>query len=130
MNDIKTLTNQLKQALADMDEVKEYIAARDAYMSNGELITLVNEYNVQCKVLDTEGTKPDADEMLVSSIKARIETLYTQITENPVAKAFAEKEAAIAEIYNGIYDELQSVVVPKHNHDSCGGNCSSCHGCH
>ena len=113
---IKSLTEQLKAVLAESTEVKEYLAARDAYMTDSELITLVNEYNVQSQVYDTESAKPEP-----------------KITENAHAKAFAEKESAVAAIYNEIYDTLQSVVVPEHHHDhdhSCGGDCCSCSGCH
>lgn len=128
---ITALTEQLKAALEETNEVKEYLAARDAYMTDGELITLVNEYNVQTKVYDDESSKTEPDQLLLASIKARIEALYGQITENPHAKAFAEKEGILAEIYNSIYDELQSIVIPKHeHHDSCNGDCSGCHGCH
>lgn len=128
---IKALTEQLKAALAETNEVKEYIAARDAYMTDGELLTLVNEYNVQTKVYDTESAKAEPDQLLLTSIKARIEALYGQIIEKPTAKAFAEKEGVLAEIYNGIYEDLQSIIMPEHHdHDGCNGDCSGCHGCH
>ena len=123
---IKSLTEQLKAVLAESTEVKEYLAARDAYMTDSELITLVNEYNVQSQVYDTESAKPEPDQLLLTSI-------YNKITENAHAKAFAEKESAVAAIYNEIYDTLQSIVVPEHHHDhdhSCGGDCCSCSGCH
>lgn len=126
---LKALTEQLKNALAETAEVKEYLAARDAYMSDGDLITLVNEYNVQSKVYDTEASKTEPDQILLASIRARVETLYNQITENPHAKEFADKEGTLATIYNEIYDTLQSLVVPEHHHD-CNGDCSGCHGCH
>lgn len=129
---LKALTEQLKAALAETNEVKEYIAARDAYMTDGELLTLVNEYNVQTKVYDTESAKAEPDQLLLASIKARIEALYGQIIENPRAKFFAEKESVLAEIYNGIYEDLQSIIMPEHHHDhdGCNGDCSGCHGCH
>ena len=130
---IKSLTEQLKAVLAESTEVKEYLAARDAYMTDSELITLVNEYNVQSQVYDTESAKPEPDQLLLTSIRARVEEVYNKITENSHAKAFAEKESAVAAIYNEIYDTLQSIVVPEHHHDhdhSCGGDCCSCSGCH
>ena len=127
------ITEQLKAVLAESTEVKEYLAARDAYMTDSELITLVNEYNVQSQVYDTESAKPEPDQLLLTSIRARVEEVYNKITENAHAKAFAEKESAVAAIYNEIYDTLQSIVVPEHHHDhdhSCGGDCCSCSGCH
>ena len=130
---IKTLAEQLKAALAETTEVKEYLAARDAYLTDGELVTLVNEYNVQSQVYDTESAKPEPDRLLLSSVRARVEEVYKKITENPRAKAFSEKESAVAAIYNEIYDTLQSIVMPEHHHDhehSCGGDCCSCSGCH
>ena len=114
---IKSLTEQLKAVLAESTEVKEYLAARDAYMTDSELITLVNEYNVQSQVYDTESAKPEPDQLLLTSIRARVEEVYNKITENAHAKAFAEKESAVAAIYNEIYDTLQSIVVPEHHHD-------------
>ena len=102
-------------------------------MTDSELITLVNEYNVQSRIYDTESAKPEPDQLLLTSIRARVEEVYNKITENAHAKAFAEKESAVAAIYNEIYDTLQSIVVPEHHHDhdhSCGGECCSCSGCH
>ena len=76
---------------------------------------------------------PDFPRAVCGSSGAHMREIILQYYPQVDAKAFAEKESAVAAIYNEIYDTLQSIVVPEHHHDhdhSCGGDCCSCSGCH
>ncbi|MEG2003976.1 MAG: YlbF family regulator [Clostridia bacterium] len=125
---IKNLTEQLKNELAKNDEIVNYLAVKDEYLSNNALLALVNEYNVQSGIYDQESKKTPVDTLLLTSIKARIDALYNEITMDPAMVKMAQAENAINNVYGEIFETLQSLVVPEH-HD-CGGECSSCHGCH
>ncbi len=123
-------TEELKKLIAEEPAVKEYLSARDAYVADKELITLANEYNVQRSVYETEEAKDEKDELLLTSISARLDTLYEKITSSEVSKRFMKAEEDVNVLYNDIVNSLQSVVVPEHEHDHCSGNCASCGGCH
>lgn len=123
------LINDLKEALVNEEAVKEYLAARDAYVADKTIVTLANEYNVQREVYENESAKAEKDTLLLTSIKSRLDTLEKQITEKETATRLFAAEDGINQLYNGIFQALQSVVVPEH-HDGCSGNCSSCGGCH
>ncbi|MEG1743762.1 MAG: hypothetical protein RR246_06300, partial [Clostridia bacterium] len=69
---IKNLTEQLKNELAKNDEIVNYLAVKDEYLSNNALLALVNEYNVQSGIYDQESKKTPVDTLLLTSIKARI----------------------------------------------------------
>ena len=129
VNTLKAV-EELKKLLAEEGAVKEYLEARDAYVADKELITLANEYNVQRSVYETEFAKEDKDELLLTSISARLDTLYEQITSNEVSKRFMAAEEAVNVLYNDVVNNLQSIVVPEHDHEHCSGNCASCGGCH
>lgn len=126
---IKTLTEKLKEEIASSQTVIEYLRAREAYQTDSVITTMVNEYNVQGSVYEQESQKEPKDTLLLTSIKTRMEELYKKIIENKTMQEMQDAENAVNELYNEIVGTLQSVVVPEEEH-SCGGDCSSCHGCH
>ncbi|MBR5031730.1 MAG: YlbF family regulator, partial [Clostridia bacterium] len=72
MNDkIARLTEELRAALAEEAAVKNYLAAKEAYIADEEIVRLANEYNVQREIYETESSKEEADTLLLDSVKAR-----------------------------------------------------------
>ena len=111
MNDkIARLTEELRSALAEEDAVKNYIAAKAAYIADEEIVRLANEYNVQREIYETESSKEEADTLLLDSVKARLDKLYEQIAASQTAKALFESEDAINALYGEIVSRLQSLV--------------------
>ena len=129
MNDkIARLTEELRSALAEEPAVTNYLAAKDAYIADKEIVRLANEYNVQREIYETENAKEEADTLLLDSVKARLDKLYEQIAASQTAKALFESEDAVNALYGEIVNRLQSLVVPEEHHH-CGGDCAGCHGC-
>lgn len=129
MNDKTALqTEQLRAALAEDPVIKGYLAAKEAYIADKEIVKLANEYNVQLEIYETENAKEEKDALLLDSVKARLDAIYEQISASPTAKALFESESAVNKLYGEIVSRLQSLVVPEEHHH-CSGDCSGCHGC-
>ena len=107
-----SLVNDLGEELRESAEVREYLAARDAYAADRAISEKVAEYNVQRMVYEQESAKDEKDTLLLDQIQKRMDDLYGEITENDV-----------------INRVLQSFVIPEEEH-SCGGDCGHCGGCH
>ena len=126
-NALETFLNTLRNS----EPVVKYLSAKDAYLSDGHLIALVNQYNVQGQLLRDEGAKPERDQELIGQITAKLKELYDEILRNEHMLAMQEAEQVISEIVNEINHGVQSIVQPEAvEGGACGGNCSSCKGCH
>ncbi|NLN55607.1 MAG: YlbF family regulator [Clostridiales bacterium] len=127
--ELQSLVEQLKEVISNHPVIVEYLAAKQAYIDDKSLISKANEYNVQRQVLETESRKEDKDDLLIESVKARLEVLYNDISNSPAAHRLIEAEDDANEFYNEIIKDLQSVVIPESD-SSCGGDCDCCSGCH
>ena len=107
-----SLVNDLGEELRESAEVREYLAARDAYAADRAISEKVAEYNV-----------------LLDQIQKRMDDLYGEITENDVMKRYVAAEDGVNTLFGEINRILQSFVIPEEEH-SCGGDCGHCGGCH
>lgn len=131
MNEVMTKAiENLKEALAASEELKAYNAAKEAYDSDAELNKLINEYNVQATLLETEGRKPEEerDTQLIESISARLRECYDAIGESKTLEAMRNAEAGISEIVSAINDAVRFTIEPEQA--NCTHDCSTCGGCH
>lgn len=116
-------------AFRESETVVNYQNAKALYIADGKLIALVNQYNVQGQLLRDEGAKETRDDELLTQITAKLKELYDEIQENPNMQALQEAENALSLMIDDINRGIQSIVQPEAD-GSCGGNCSSCSGCH
>ena len=121
---------ELKIALAESDELKAYNEAKASYDADAELMKLINEYNVQAALLETEGRKPEAerDTQLVESISARLRECYDSISESKSLAQMRDAEQALSLIVNAINDAVRFTIEPEAA--NCTHDCSTCGGCH
>ena len=124
-----SLVNDLGEELRESGQVKEYLAARDAYASDRAIREKVAEYNVQRMVYEQESAKDEKDTLLLDQIRMRMDALYEEITENAVMKRYVAAEDGVTALFGEINRVLQSFVIPEEEH-SCGGDCGHCAGCH
>lgn len=126
---IKAIEN-LKEALKESEELKAYNEAKAAYDADESLNKLINEYNVQATLLETEGKKPEneRDTQLIESISARLRAVYDEIGESATLGAMRAAEAGLSEIVNAINQAVQFTIEPEAA--NCTHDCSTCGGCH
>lgn len=128
---MKQALEQFLNALRDSEAVKNYQAAKDRYIADGELITLVNEYNMQGQMLRDEGAKPERDDVLIGQITEKLKETYDAIMRNENMVAFQQAEQAVSELISDVDRGIRSVVMPEDvEGGACSGNCSTCGGCH
>lgn len=128
---MKQALEQFLNALRDCEAVKNYQAAKDRYIADGELITLVNEYNMQGQMLRDEGAKPERDDVLIGQITEKLKETYDAIMRNENMVAFQQAEQAVSELISDVDRGIRSVVMPEDvEGGACSGNCSTCGGCH
>ncbi len=120
----------IKEALSESAELKAYNEAKAAYDADENIATLINEYNVQAALLETEGRKPEneRDTKLVEKISARLRECYDEISASQSLANMREAEMALSEIVNAINDAVRFTIEPEAA--NCTHDCSTCGGCH
>ena len=117
-------------ALRNCEPVVRYREAKDAYVADGHLIALVNQYNVEGQLLRDEGAKPERNPELIAQITGRLKELYDEIMRNEHMVAMQQAEEEVSRILAEIDRGVQSIVRPEAvEGGACSGNCSSCKGC-
>lgn len=120
----------LKNALAESEELKAFNTAKEAYNKDEELSKLINEYNVQATLLETEGQKPEEerDTAVIETISARLRELYDEISESKTLIAMREAESDLSAVVAEINTAVQIAIDPEST--NCTHDCSTCGGCH
>ncbi len=120
----------IKEALAESAELKAYNEAKAAFDADENVAKLINEYNVQAALLETEGRKPEEerDTKLVESISARLRECYDEISASQTLANMRDSEAALSELVNAINDAVRFTIEPEAA--NCTHDCPTCGGCH
>lgn len=128
--EIFALAAQLGQELKKDDRLVRMAKAKEAYETDGELRTLMREYQVQQIALEKTAGQKDVEARFLEMIQDRINQLYDQIVAHPV---YVELEAAQEEVNalmnavnNTITFEITGEMPSSCTHDcsTCGGGCS------
>ncbi len=116
-------------AFRESETVVRYQNAKELYIADGKLISLVNQYNVQGQLLRDEGAKETRDDELIAQITEKLKGLYDEIQENPRMQALQQAENDLSLMIDDINRGIQAIVQPEAD-GGCSGNCSSCSACH
>ncbi len=103
--------------------------AKEAYEKDETLGGILVEFEVQQKALENEMVKPEREEELIKMIRSRIDTLYKEITENPIFLELNEAQAEVNELMNSVNNTIMFNITGELPSD-CTHNCSTCGGCH
>ena len=123
---VKECTKLLGEAIAASEEVKGYLAAKEAYDTSRELQAKLGEYRAQRMILGEERMKsPDAqDDMLIAKQDARIETLYEEITHAEVYLALTAAQNAVNLLMQEVNGDINFYAFGER---PCTHDCSTCH---
>ena len=128
--EIFALAAQLGQELKKDERMVRMAKAKEAFETDGELRTLMREYQVQQIALEKTAGQKDVEARFLEMIQDRINQLYDQIVAHPV---YVELEAAQEEVNalmnavnNTITFEITGEMPSSCTHDcsTCGGGCS------
>ena len=127
---LKTAVEAFLTAFRNSEAVRRHNEAKEAYLSDGRLLTLVAEYNMQGQILRDEGAKEERDEQLIAEVTKKLKETYDEIMRDEKMAAFAAAQDEITEILQDINRGIQSVIQPEAVEGGArSGQCSSCSGC-
>ena len=129
--EIFELAAALGQKLKEDERLVRLEAARAAYENDETIMTLSTEYMVQQQAMQAEATKEEGerDEALIEAISARIDALYTELTETPVYKEFEAAQNEVNDLMSRVNDTINAQIMDGEP-DGCTHDCSTCGGCH
>ena len=123
---VKECAKLLGEAVAVSEEVKGYLAAKEAYETAKEFQDKLSEYSAQRMLLGEERMKPlDAqDGELIAKSEARVETLYEEITHAEVYLALQSAQNAVNLLMQEVNSDINFYAFGER---PCTHDCSSCH---
>lgn len=138
MDKILELTKDLAHEL-QMDE--RYIRTQMAQVAadeDKELQCLIGDFNLKRMALGNETSKDekDRDAEKLRALDAELRELYAKVMENENMKRYNDAKTELDALMNGVSRILTLAaqgVDPEmagEESASCGGDCSSCGGCH
>ena len=131
MSELKQLAHDLGNAIEASEVFKKYAEAKAKQETDSELQMLIGEYNLRRMQLMTELQKDTAEqkEETLNSMRDQMNSAYEKVISNPIMKEFSQASEDLQEAVNEVYQIINFHVTGEEPH-SCGGNCSSCGGCH
>ena len=127
--EIFELAAELGRKLKDDARLIALEEAKKAYEEDPSLQKYMLEYDVQQKAMQREAAKPDRDMPFIETIQARIEELYTLITENETFAALNKAQVEVNELMNSVNNTIMTQITGEEP-SGCTHNCSTCGGCH
>ena len=125
--DIIELTRELGRQL---QAEESYIAMRSAQQTCDEdeaLQELIGEFNLKRMAINNEAQKDDRNEDTLKRLNEEFRAVYAQIMENENEfDALLQRVTAII----GLCADGENPDTCDYDAASCGGDCSSCAGCH
>lgn len=130
MTKIIELAHSLGMEIAASDEIKNLEKAKADFDSNAELQAKMSEYETERKLLGEEFIKEkgEADEIAIANLKARIEELTKEISQNPIYVAFSAAQGNLNKLMAEVNAEIKFCITGERT--DCTHDCSSCSGCH
>ena len=130
MTKIIELAHQLGMEIAGSDEIKALNETKNAFESDAALQALMSEYEADRVLLGQEFSKDNAeiDEKAIADLRARIEELTREVSQNPIYIAFAEAQQNMNKLMADVNAEIKFCITGER--DNCTHDCSTCSGCH
>ena len=130
MTKIIELAHALGEEIAKSDEIKNLEAAKAAYEADADLQAKMSEYETDRLLLGQEFAKDsaDADEIAIANLKARIEELTREISQNPKYIVFAEAQNSLNNLMASVNAEIKFCITGERP-STCTHDCSTCGGC-
>ena len=130
MTKIIELAHQLGVEIAKSEEIKNLNETKNAFDSDANLQALMSEYEADRVLLGQEFSKADSeiDEKAIADLRARIEELTREVSQNPVYIAFAAAQQSMNKLMADVNAEIKFCITGER--DNCTHDCSTCSGCH
>lgn len=134
--DIIGLTREIGKEIQKDERYLKMRIALQAADEDDKLQDLIGQYNLKRMSLQNELQKQDRDEDKVKTFQQELNGLYASVMKNPSMAAYNEAKQdfdLLMRRVNAILSQSAEGGDPEtadYTESSCGGNCSSCAGCH
>lgn len=130
MTKIIELAHMLGEEIAKSDEIKNLNETKTAFDADEALQAKMKEYEAERILLGQEFAKStdEADQKAIANLKARIEELTKEISQNPVYMAFANAQNAMNSLMASVNAEIKFCITGERP-ETCTHDCSTCGGC-
>ena len=130
MTKIIELAHNLGIEIANSEEIKRLNETKNAFDADAELQAKMSEYEADRILLGQEFSKPETeiDEKAIADLRARIEELTREVSQNPIYIAFAEAQNGMNKLMADVNAEIKFCITGER--DTCTHDCSTCSGCH
>lgn len=134
--DIITMAREMGKEIQKDDRYLNWQIARQNSDADEGLQNLIGEFNLKRMAINNEVSKEDRNEETVKSLNEELRHVYAQIMQNPNMTAYNEAKDqmdALLQRINAIISQSAEGEDPEtadYEEHSCGGECSSCGGCH
>ena len=130
MTKIIELAHMLGEEIAKSDEIKNLNETKTAFDADEALQAKMKEYEAERIRLGQEFAKStdEADQKAIANLKARIEELTKEISQNPVYMAFANAQNAMNSLMASVNAEIKFCITGERP-ETCTHDCSTCGGC-
>lgn len=135
--DVIAIARQLGKAIQEEEAYKKLVAATAANDANAELQEDIEKFNLLRLQLNEEISKQDADKDKIENLQKELSELYEKVTADPNMIAFNDARTELESLLDKVNQIINAATNGEdpdtfeiHDHSSCGGNCSSCGGCH
>ncbi len=136
--ELEKLARQLGAAIQQDKVYLDYENARKANEADGELNELMGKIRLIQMSYQHEASQDAPDEKKMESYNQEFQGVYNQIMQNKNMQEFEKARHAVDDMMNYLTGILSLCVNgedpetcdPKAHAHECGGECSSCSGCH
>ncbi len=134
--DIISLAREIGKELQKDERYLNMQIAQQNTDGDQELQNLIGEFNLKRMAINSEAQKEPQDQEKMQALNQELRAVYAQIMQNSNMAAYnkAKDELdALLKRVNAIITQSAEGTDPEtadYEESSCGGNCSSCGGCH
>ena len=131
MEKIIAIAHTLGEAIAASEEMKKLEEAKNIYSQDAELQAKITEYEADRMALGQEFSKDpsEVDQRAIADIRARMDELTAEITQNVNYIAFSQAQQAVNNIMQAVNNEIKFCITGERPSE-CTHDCSTCKGCH
>ncbi len=136
MEQILEMAKEIGHAIQQDDRFVKLQMAQSAADNDAALQELIGEFNLKRMAINAEAAKPEAeqDAEKVKQLNIELREVYARVMANESMSAYNAAKTELDKVINGIGAIInmaaQGLNPDDYDEHQCGGNCSSCGGCH
>ncbi|MBE7010206.1 MAG: YlbF family regulator [Ruminococcaceae bacterium] len=129
MEKILEKAHELGKLLAECPELARFQEQEVSFFSDEEAQKQLRLYEEKSTALSEEMRNATMTPEKLEEFRTRMAENMKELTQNATAREYLEAKSAFNKIVNGV-NEIIAYHIRGEEAGGCGGNCSSCSGCH